>query len=409
MKNRSLNQAFICLNLSSVHLLSLTYGFQYSQKLIKKVAKALQKYCGKINSLFYIYEYHFVIYIKGYQDKSSLENYCKKLVNILESLILPERISTGLGVVEINNDNLEKNTLIKNLLIASEKAVQAYSSSIGICYFNKNMQEQIQREEDIKFELAQTIEEEKPDRLFLVYQPIWEISSDKICGFEALARLESTKYGLVHPLEFIPLAERSNLIIPLGHIIIRKALNFLKTLKENDCESVAVSINISMIQLLDDNFIPSLLNEIEEKQINPANVVLEITESIFDANYKKLNTLLAKLTIRGIRIAIDDFGTGYSSLAKQKQLKVNCLKIDKFFIDKLLEINPDEAITGDIISMGHKLGHTIIAEGIEDERQLSYLRDKGCDMIQGYLISKPLTEEDALKMIRDQEDTTYKI
>lgn len=409
LKNRSLNQAFICLNLSSVHLLSLTYGFQYSQKLIKKVSKALQKYCGKINSLFYIYEYHFVIYIKGYQDKSSLENYCKKLVNILESLILPERISTGLGVVEINNDNLEKNTLIKNLLIASEKAVQAYSSSIGICYFNKNMQEQIQREEDIKFELAQTIEEEKPDRLFLVYQPIWEISSDKICGFEALARLESTKYGLVHPLEFIPLAERSNLIIPLGHIIIRKALNFLKTLKENDCESVAVSINISMIQLLDDNFIPSLLNEIEEKQINPANVVLEITESIFDANYKKLNTLLAKLTIRGIRIAIDDFGTGYSSLAKQKQLKVNCLKIDKFFIDKLLEINPDEAITGDIISMGHKLGHTIIAEGVEDESQLSYLRDKGCDMIQGYLISKPLTEEDALKMIRDQEDTTYKI
>ena len=183
MKNRSLNQAFICLNLSSVHWLSITYGFQYSQKLIKKVAKALQKYCGKINSLFYIYEYHFVIYIKGYQDKSSLENYCKKLVNILESLILPERISTGLGVVEINNDNLEKNTLIKNLLIASEKAVQAYSSSIGICYFNKNMQEQIQREEDIKFELAQTIEEEKPTDFF------WSISnmgnsSDKICALK---------------------------------------------------------------------------------------------------------------------------------------------------------------------------------------------------------------------------------
>lgn len=406
LKNRSLKRAFICLNLSSVHLLSLTYGFQYSEKLIKKVAKALQKYCGN-NNLYYIYEYRFVIYIKGYQDRGMLENFCEKLAKILEALILSERISGGLGVVEINDNNLNKNTLIKNLLIASEKAVQTYSSSIGICYFNKNMQVQIQREEDIKIELTQITERERVDRLFLVYQPILDISSNKICSFEALARLNSTKYGLIAPLEFIPLAEKSNLIVPLGHIIIQEALSFLKTLKENGYKSTTVSINISTIQLLDDNFIPSLLNEIEEKQINPENVVLEITESIFDANYNKLNILLEKLTIKGIRIAIDDFGTGYSSLAKQRELKVNCLKIDKFFIDKLLEINPDEAITGDIISMGHKLGHIIIAEGVEHEKQLSYLKNHGCDKVQGYLISKPISQEDALNMIRKQEERAY--
>jgi len=127
--------------------------------------------------------------------------------------------------------------------------------------------------------------------------------------------------------------------------------------------------------------------------------VVEITESIFEDNYDDINNIIQKLRDAGIHIAIDDFGTGYSSLAREEELKVDCLKIDKYFVDKLLDTDLNKAITSDIISMAHKLGHCAIAEGVEHESQLQYLKEHDCDRIQGYLFSKPLDEEDAFKFL----------
>jgi len=139
---------------------------------------------------------------------------------------------------------------------------------------------------------------------------------------------------------------------------------------------------------------------ITKMQANPANICLEITESIFTSNYQEVNRILGELKSLGLRIAIDDFGTGYSSLARERELNINCLKIDKYFIDKLLLIKPEDAITGDIISMAHKLGHYVVAEGVEDERQAEYLARFGCDKIQGYLVGKPLNEDAAIELLR---------
>ncbi len=140
---------------------------------------------------------------------------------------------------------------------------------------------------------------------------------------------------------------------------------------------------------------------VTEMQINPENIGIELTESIFAAEISEINDVIHALKAAGIKVLINDFGTGYSSFARERELNIDCLKIDKSFIDKLMELNPEEAITGDIISMAHKLGHCVVAEGVEHDKQLVYLHDHGCDRVQGYLISKPLDEIEAFEFLRN--------
>lgn len=151
-----------------------------------------------------------------------------------------------------------------------------------------------------------------------------------------------------------------------------------------------MSINISAVQLLKNDFVSRLIETVNMMQADSNNITLEITESIFASNYQEINDILLKIREKGIKIAIDDFGTGYSSLARERELNVDCMKIDKFFIDELSSMDEGRFITGDIISMAHKLGHYAVAEGVETEKQKKYLEENGCDKIQGYLISRPL-------------------
>lgn len=268
-------------------------------------------------------------------------------------------------------------------------------------FFDEELEAQIVREEMIRLELIRVLEGKSEVRFYLQFQPIYEIKSERIVGFEALARLTSNQLGAITPTEFIPIAEKTKLIIPLGKEIIRQALRFLSRLGQNGDSEVTVAINISAIQILQAEFVDDLLFMIREASVDPSRVCLELTESVFSARYRDINDILLLIKEHGIKIAIDDFGTGYSSFARERELNVDCLKIDKFFIDKLLQINEEQAITGDIISMAHKLGHSAIAEGVEQRQQREYLRKHGCDMIQGFYISMPLDEKDALELLGD--------
>ncbi|HOB23077.1 MAG TPA: EAL domain-containing protein, partial [Bacillota bacterium] len=165
-------------------------------------------------------------------------------------------------------------------------------------------------------------------------------------------------------------------------------------------DGINISINVSAIQLLRKDFTSNLFGQMESMKINPQTITLEITESVFASNYEDINRILGLLKAAGIRIAIDDFGTGYSSFARSRELNVDCLKIDKHFIDKLTVIQPELATTSDIISMTHKLGYVAIAEGVEHEMQKQHLHRFGCDQIQGYLISPPLNEVAAIDLLK---------
>lgn len=404
MKSSEEKMALIGINLSYFHSLNMIYGFHYTQELIKKLASTLKAYTNQDILLFKMYDNQFAFYVRDYENRTELESFCRDLAGTLGTALVLEQINAGIGVLEIE-PRTRKNVdqLLRSLLIASEKAIENLDDySFG--FFDSKMEEAIIREDVIKRELLQIAEGIRPERLYLQYQPILDLRTDEITAIEALARLDSDEYGLVSPMEFIAIAEKTKLIIPLGDRIIKMALDFLRRIREEENRSLSVSINISAIQLLRRDFTENLFSIIKEMDIPPQCITLEITETIFSLNYEEMNSTLGKLMDFGIHIAIDDFGTGYSTLARERELNVNTLKIDKSFIDKLMYLNPEDAITGDIISMAHRLGHNVVAEGVEHEKQRSYLEDNRCDLIQGYLISRPLDEQNLLYMIAQKKD-----
>ncbi len=389
--------AVVGINLSDIHILGNAYGFRYGQNLIKKVADALKFYCNNNRQLFHIYENQFGFYVKAYKDKDALTEFCNNLIHTLGSVLTGERIGGSIGVVEIQH--LDVDQVLRNLMVAFENTNNSENRDFDFCFYDKEMETQLLREQKIERELSHITANANDGRLFLQFQPILDLASHKICGFEALARLDSETYDRVPPLEFIPIAEKTKLIIPLGRLIILQALQFSKSMQEKGYDTIDVAINISAIQLLEKNFAKNFIEMVAAMQVNPAHIEIEITESVFASNFLEINEILADLKASGIKISIDDFGTGYSSLARERELNVNSLKIDRSFIVKLLTLKDEEAITGDIITMAHKMGHCVTAEGVEEERQLQYLKDHGCDKIQGYLIARPLDKEAALGLL----------
>ncbi|MHC1787811.1 MAG: EAL domain-containing protein [Christensenellales bacterium] len=395
-------RAAISVNLTTVQSLTTSYGFHHTQALLIKVVKELGRLCSGQRLLFSGYWDRFVFYLRDYQDKAELLSFCASISTLLSTLLRVEQVGGGIGVIEISdNEEADVDQLLKKLLIASEKSLRNRETPFDPCFYDLAIEQEIIRKDDIKRDLTAIVDADDGG-LLLQYQPILDLNSNQICGFEALSRMRSKKLGLVSPLEFIPLAEETKLIIPLGQLIIRYALQFLRGLMDKGFPSLSVSINVSIIQLLKNDFVESLLAAIQQMRVVPKNVVIELTESIFSDNYETVNIAIKTLKGAGISVAIDDFGTGYSSLSRERELNVDCLKIDKYFIDKLRDEQEDKSITGDIISMAHKLGHCAIAEGVEDAMQLQYLRDVGCDRVQGYYISRPLDEDAALTFIEDR-------
>lgn len=396
-------KALVGINLSMVQLLVVKYGFQYSQNLIKKAAEALSQYCTGNRILFQPRENSFIFYLFDYKDKNELVDFSYMIAETLKFLFITERIGGGIGILEIegNQNEADIDLLLRRLLIASERFVSLFGKDFKVCFYDEELEALVNRERDITEALNIIAEDDYTnDDLFLQYQPIINLRTGSICEFEALARLRTDKLGLVSPVEFIPIAEKTELILPIGEKVIVKAFRFLNRLKELGYDEISVSINISVIQLLSPDFIRRLFELISGMQINSNNICFEITESVFASDYDNINSIIEKLRNVGLHIAIDDFGTGYSSLAREDGLKVDCMKIDKYFIDRLLRTDLNKAITGDIISIAHKLGHCTIAEGVEHWSQLQYLKEHNCDRIQGYLISKPLDEDDAIMFLK---------
>ena len=258
----------------------------------------------------------------------------------------------------------------------------------------------VTRENNIRDELLKGITDDNSKAIHLQYQPILNIKTGKISGFEALARFNSKNLGLVPPSEFIPIAEEMQLIVPIGLRVVYNACKFIKRLEMDGFNHINVMVNVSVIELLRDEFVGNIKTLIEDAEINSKNLGMELTESIIMDDFDMINEKLYKLKEIGIQLSIDDFGTGYSSLARESELHISGLKIDKYFIDKILEQKPDRVIASDIISMAHKLGHLVVAEGVETKEQYQYLIDNNCDFIQGYYFSKPLDEEDAVKKLK---------
>ena len=234
----------------------------------------------------------------------------------------------------------------------------------------------------------------------LVYQPRMSLVDGSITGVEALLRWNSADLGEITPTIFIPLAEESGLIVSIGEWVLGEACRQLKAWRSQGLTEICVGVNVSVLQLLRGNLVGYLKRLLEATELPADRIELELTESMVMQNAEQTTAVLNDLRRLGVSLAIDDFGTGYSSLVYLKRLPIDTLKIDKEFIDDLTRDADDEAITSTIVTMGHSLGLTVIAEGVENEDQLNFLRQQGCDEIQGHWLSRPLDGDLCLAFIR---------
>lgn len=236
----------------------------------------------------------------------------------------------------------------------------------------------------------------------LYYQPQLDLKENKIRGFEALLRWKSPELGFVPPLSFIRIAEETHLIIPLGFWVMRCACAFLKDLHSKGYVNLTISINISVLQIQQNDFINLVMDTLEFYCPNPGSVELEITETVLMESYDAIRPKLECLKENGVRIALDDFGQGYSSFSNLRQLPISTIKIDKSFIDDIVD-SEENSLAEHIVRMGRRMGMCVVAEGVESQEQLQYLKKHECDMIQGYFFSRPVPRDEAMKLLEAGE------
>jgi diguanylate cyclase (GGDEF)-like protein/PAS domain S-box-containing protein len=237
----------------------------------------------------------------------------------------------------------------------------------------------------------------------LVYQPKLSLLDERVTGVEALLRWRSEDLGNVPPTSFIPIAEETGMIIEIGDWVVGQACAELARWREAGIRDVTMSVNVSVLQLLRGELTQRLCDILAEHDVAPNQLELELTESMVMANAEQSITTLRQLKAVGVTLAIDDFGTGYSSLSYLKRLPIDTLKIDKEFVGDITTDPDDEAITATVITMAHSLGLNVVAEGVESAEQVEYLREQGCDEIQGHWLSLPLGADQCLSFLRDRE------
>lgn len=396
---RLYDKSIIGINFSQIHSLVLANGYHYGMDLILRIANILKLLQNGNCELFITHENRFCFYIKTNKREELIEFY-QRIAKDFEPILLLERISCGVGILETTHTKYsDADQILKDALIATERALSLDSDKImNYVFFDKQMQHQIDRQQTLIEELHALSESLDDDGLIVDFQPVIDLKTEKVTGFEALSRFKSPTFGIISPLEFIPLLERSKLIVPIGEKIVSRALKFLRTLNSRG-HDLSISVNVSAIQLLSHEFAIRMIQKIRDVGVNPSKIWFEITESIFTSNYNRINQILGDIMKTGVKVTIDDFGTGYSSLHRVLELNTNGIKIDRAFIDGIEKISEDIAITKDIVSLGHKLHYVVVAEGIENETQKKYLQSYQCDHAQGYLFSQPLSEKQALEFL----------
>ncbi len=383
--------AVLFLDLDQFKQVNDTLGHNVGDELLKSVAQRLSKTLRSVDTLARIGGDEFNILIENVQEIEDIELIVQKLINDFQSNFKfgEHEISStvSIGVAVYPDDGKDSVMLIKHADLAMYKAKDMGRNNYS--FFSNSLSEYI--EDRIKRINALKYAISVQDEFFLLYQPKISMKTKKIVAVEALIRWNSASLGFIRPDEFITIAEETGLIIPIGDWVLRQACSDFVLLQKEGYLLEKISINMSGIQLQKCNMLESLEEIISEIGIKANQIEIEITESYIATNEQKAVNTLMELRNIGIDLAIDDFGTGYSSMSYLQKLPVTRLKIDKSFVDDLPHSGESVAVAKAIIALAKTFNLSITAEGVENENQLNFLDENGCDEIQGYYYSKPLT------------------
>ncbi|WP_286933193.1 sensor domain-containing protein [Aminobacterium sp. UBA4834] len=403
MKKRSKDAPFLgvlFLNINRFKAVNESLGHFSGDLLLQHVAQRLQKAAGEINTVARISGD--IFYILAHQAKNVME-IAQIAKMLLECFNEPFDVNgtrffltARVGISVFPDDGTDEEILLQKADIALFRAKetglnahQFFKGELGV-----QTGERLLLESDLRRGLLY-------NEFFLYYQPQLDMVKKHVCGVEALVRWKHGKRGLIAPGDFIPTAEETGLILPLGEKILSMACKQKNRWNDRFLGSIEVSVNISPKQIYQKNFIDEIKNILEKYSIEPGQIAFEITESGIMKNGDFSLTILQKLKSFGCRLFIDDFGTGYSSLAYLSRFPVDVIKIDKSFIDGIGKNSSDELLVKTIINLAHSLERSVIAEGVETAEQQCFLENVHCDVIQGYILSRPLPAVEVPNFIKN--------
>ncbi|MBS0211930.1 MAG: EAL domain-containing protein [Proteobacteria bacterium] len=401
--------AVLFLDLDRFKEINDSLGHAAGDRILKAVAAHLQATTNPTDTVSRLGGDEFTVVV---EDIASEEDACRVARAILGAFVQPllvdERneviITPSIGIALYPAHGLTPTDLLKHADSAMYQA-KGIGRNTYLVYTDA-MESQARQRANITAALRRAVDR---NEFQLLYQPRLSLARGRISGVEALLRWHSAELGEMMPADFIPIAEETGLIVQLGEWALREACRTLAAWQADGLTDVRIAVNVSVLQLLRGDLPQLIASVLAESGAPPSRLELELTETMVMNNAAEARSIFDQLRAIGVSLAIDDFGTGYSSLVYLKQLPIDMLKIDKAFVNDITRDPDDEAITTTIITMAHSLGLTVIAEGVESQGQLDFLREHGCDEIQGYWLSQPLAEPHCRTFIHTWHHTASKL
>ena len=388
------------LDLDRFKVINDTLGHQFGDRVLQEVAKRLLACVRDSDILARLGGDEFVVLLEEFGEEANLTEIARKLLAAVAGLDSIDGreigLSVSIGICSAPADGRDAKTLFANADIAMYRAKELGRNNY--CFYSAEMHTYTLEKLALEAGLRHALER---GEFRIHYQPKIDMESGAITGVEALLRWQHPERGLVGPDKFIPLAEATGLIVPIGLWTLREVCERGKAWQNLGLQRFSIAVNLSATQFRQDDLVPQLAEILKSTGFDPKYLELEITETVVMQDPDKVVTKLEALRRMGVRLAIDDFGTGYSSLGYLKRFPINSLKVDRSFVRDLAHSSDDVAITRAVIAMAHSLGMNVIAEGVELKEQFDVLRKEGCDEFQGWLCRPALAEDELLRFIRE--------
>jgi diguanylate cyclase (GGDEF)-like protein len=395
--NRKLALLFV--DLDRFKVINDTLGHADGDALLLEMANRLRQTLRASDVVARLGGDEFVVILPELTDEQEVAVVARKLLSAVMKPVMLRgqecRITASVGIALYPENAGDGQTLIKNADMAMYLAKEEGKNDFR--FFSNDMKSQSIERLMLETNLRKALER---DEFVLQYQPKIDLRSGQITGVEALLRWNQPDLGMLPPIQFIPLAEETGLIVPIGRWVLKTACEQHMAWRRDGLPSVCMAINLSPRQFQHEHLLRDIDDTLAATGMRPELLELEITEGMVMQNVDRAIGLLREIKKRGIRLAMDDFGTGYSSMALIKRFPIDTLKIDRSFIRDLPENSEDKAIADAIIGLGKALSLTIVAEGVETTEQQAFLRDHACDEMQGYLFSRPVSAESIPALLR---------
>lgn len=394
----------LVLNINRFKTINDSLGQQAANRVLRQVGQRLKHSSLPGEEVFGLGRDEFALMMTDFSSTDTALRRTRSILQLFEKPVLVDgneyHLTLGIGMAIFPHDGESPLEIIQNADTALHSAKEQGMELNRFAHaMQMKAQERLQLENDLRKALDR-------GQFYLVYQPQVNLQSGLIVGMEALVRWQHPQRGSVSPAEFIPLAEESGLIVPLGEWVLREACAQNKQWQEAGYRKLCVSVNLSMRQFRHSHLLDNINGILKETGLEPVWLELEITESMTfdkDRSFEQLR----KIKEIGVHISIDDFGTGYSSLHYLKDLPIDRLKIDRSFVNEVMEDSNNAAIVSTITSMAHHLQLKVTAEGVENEDQMVFLRNQHCHEAQGYFFSKPIKAAEFEKQfLRDVDKPT---